>query len=57
MKRGASGVRCAVLINKRVEGRASEPDWAGFDAPDRYLVGCGMDSHEEFRALPFVGAI
>ncbi len=57
LKRGAAGVRCAVLINKRVEGRASEPEWAGFDAPDRYLVGCGMDSHEEYRALPFVGAI
>ena len=57
LERGAAEVRCAVLIDKRVPGRASSPDWAGFSAPNRYLVGCGMDSHEEHRALPFVGAV
>ena len=55
--RGALGVRCAVLIDKRVPGRGSRPDWAGFAAPDRYLVGYGMDSCEEYRNLRFVGMV
>ena len=54
---GAAGVRCAVLINKRVPGRQSEPEWAGFTAPDRYLVGFGLDSNELYRNLPCIGAI
>lgn len=54
---GASGVRCAVLVNKNVPGRESEPEWAAFDAPDKYLIGFGMDSYELYRNLPFVGVM
>lgn len=57
LARGAAGVRCAVLINKDVPGRKLEPDWAGFTAPDRFLVGFGMDHDEMHRNLPFVGVI
>ena len=57
LDRGAAEVRCAVLVNKIIPGRSSMPDWAGFSAPDRYLVGVGMDSHEMYRNCPFVGAI
>ena len=54
---GAASVRSAVLVNKKVDGRNSEPDWQGFEAPDRYLVGCGLDSEEFYRNLPFVGCM
>ena len=56
---GALSVRTAVMITKkcsRPDGIA-RADWSGFDAPDRYLVGYGMDSHEEFRNLPDIGVI
>ncbi len=54
---GAAGVRCAVLVNKKIAGRDSEPEWAAFEAPDKYLVGFGMDSREVYRNLPFVGVM
>ena len=54
---GAVSVKSAVLVNKKVDGRSSEPDWQVFEAPDRYLVGCGLDSEELYRNLPFVGCM
>lgn len=57
MDKGALSVRCAVLMNKQVPGRTEKPDWAGFDAPDRYLVGFGLDSEEFCRNMPFVGYV
>ena len=54
---GAKSVRCAVLMNKKLPGRDGEPDWACFTAPDRYLIGMGMDSHELYRNLPLVAAM
>ena len=32
-------------------------DQVGFDAPDRYLVGYGMDDAGRYRGLPYVGAL
>ncbi|MBQ9786976.1 MAG: hypoxanthine phosphoribosyltransferase [Lentisphaeria bacterium] len=54
---GALSVKSAVLVNKEVAGRKSEPDWACFTAPDRYLVGFGLDSEELYRNIPFVGCM
>ena len=56
---GALSVRSAVMITKkrsRPDGIA-RADWSGFEVSDRYLVGYGMDSHEEFRNLPDIGFI
>lgn len=54
---GALSVKTAVLVNKKLPGRTSEPDWAAVEAPDRYLAGFGMDSEEFLRNLPFIGAM
>ena len=54
---GARSVRSAVLVNKLVSGRETQPDWAGFEAPDLYLVGFGLDSEEFYRNLPCIGVI
>jgi hypoxanthine phosphoribosyltransferase len=32
-------------------------DWVGFEVPDRFLVGYGLDHAGRFRALDYVGAI
>lgn len=54
LDRGALSVRCCVLLDKEArrhpEGLA-KPDWKAFSAPDRYLVGMGLDSEENFRNL------
>ena len=59
---GAARVYTAVLVNKRVPGRTIAADYVALDAPNRYLVGCGMDCGGWYRnlngiyALPDAGA-
>lgn len=31
-------------------------DYVGFDCPDRYVIGYGLDSEGLYRSLPYVGA-
>lgn len=59
-KRGAIDVRTAVMIIKNTrhaEDGFQKADWSGFEAPDDYLVGYGLDSNELYRNLPFIGAM
>lgn len=55
-RRPASLDICA-LLHKRRKGVSVEPRWVGFDAPDEYLVGYGLDYAEEFRHLSCIGSI
>lgn len=32
-------------------------DWVGFDLPDEFVVGYGLDYDEHYRNLPFVGTL
>jgi hypoxanthine phosphoribosyltransferase len=55
---GAESVHVAVLLRK--QGRQQihlEPDYCGFDIPDRFVVGYGLDFNDEYRHLPFVGVL
>ena len=57
-EQGASSVRTCVLLNKNVSGKYYvKPDWTGFDIPDRYVVGYGMDSQENYRNLPYIAVL
>lgn len=56
VRRPASLDICA-LLHKRRKGVSVEPRWVGFDAPDEYLVGYGLDYAEEFRHLSCIGSI
>lgn len=55
---GAASVRVACLLDK-VAGRTRPiaPTWRAIEAPDRFLVGYGLDAAGRYRALPFVAAI
>lgn len=58
LSRGARSVSIAVLLDKRMR-RTSEidADFIGFDCPDYFVVGYGMDVAHAFRELPYVGVI
>src|SRR5690606_19584170 len=58
MSRGARSVAIAVLLDKRMR-RTSEldADFIGFDCPDSFVVGYGMDAAHAFRELPYVGVV
>ena len=34
-----------------------EPDYCGFDIPDHFVVGYGLDFNDEYRHLPFVAVL
>ncbi len=57
-EQGASSVRTAVLLRKK--GRQvipMEPDYCGFEIPDHFVVGYGLDYNDEYRNLPFIGIL
>ena len=54
---GAARVVTAVLVDKAVAGRTYTVDYAALSAPDRYLVGCGMDYNGWYRNLRGIYAI
>lgn len=47
---------CA-LLHKGIVALDPQPRWVGFDAPQEFLVGYGLDCDEQFRHLPYVGAL
>ena len=57
-KRGARKVAVSVLLNK--PGKLAQPleaEYVGFDCPDLFVVGYGMDVAHAFRELPYVGVV
>ena len=57
-QRGAASVRSLVLLRKI--GRAEvaiEPDYVGFEIPDRFVVGYGLDFDDGWRHLPYLAAL
>ena len=55
---GASEVLTTVFARKPwPTPRAIEPDFVGWEAPPRFLVGYGMDAAGALRGLPYVGAL
>lgn len=53
-----ASVRTCVLLDKR--GRREVPfdaDFVGFEIPDRFVVGYGLDFAERYRNLPCIGVL
>ena len=56
--RGAARVRSLVLLRKRGRGEvAREPDFVGFEIPDVFVVGYGLDFDGTLRQLDHVAAL
>ncbi|MGJ8572497.1 MAG: hypoxanthine phosphoribosyltransferase [Hoeflea sp.] len=57
-ERGANDVDIAVLLDKRSRREGTlDADYVGFECPDYFVVGYGMDVAYAFRELPFVGVV
>ena len=56
MNKGAEDVLTAVFALKPGAGPEGIDDWA-YEAPDRFLVGYGMDDAGSWRGLPYLGAV
>jgi len=51
-------LRIASLLDKRERRQRDVPlDYVGFEIPNRFVVGYGLDYAERFRHLPYVAAL
>ncbi len=56
--RKANSVKIVTLLDKP-EGRVVDikADYVGFDVPNEFVVGYGLDYREQYRNLPYVGVL
>ena len=55
---GPRSVRTAVLVLKRGKQEVTlVPDYVGFEIPDVFVVGYGLDYNDAYRNLPFLAAL
>ena len=56
--RGASSVEIAALLRKPEAAKVEvDVKYVGFDIPNDFVVGYGLDYAEKYRNLPFVGTL
>lgn len=55
LERKPESLRTAVLLNKPSRRRSPfTPDMVGFEIPDLFVVGFGLDYCEKYRNLPYI---
>lgn len=56
--RNPNSVRLCTILSKPSRRKADiEPDYCGFEVPDEFVVGYGLDFDERYRNLPYVGVL
>jgi hypoxanthine phosphoribosyltransferase len=56
--RGATSVKLAALLNKQERRlRDVKIDYLGFEIPDEFVVGYGLDFAERYRNLPYIAIL
>ena len=56
--RGAASVKLVALLDKHERReREVEIDYLGFQIPDHFVVGYGLDFAERYRNLPFIAVL
>jgi hypoxanthine phosphoribosyltransferase len=55
LARNPASLRIVTLLNKPDRRKVEVPlDWVGFDVPDEFVVGYGLDYAQRFRNLPYI---
>ncbi|HUF27095.1 MAG TPA: hypoxanthine phosphoribosyltransferase [Gemmatimonadaceae bacterium] len=56
--RNPRSLEMCALLHKRVASELAHPvRFVGFDAPNEFLVGYGLDHAEDFRHLPYIASL
>ena len=56
--RNPASIRIATLMDKPARRKADiHADYFGFEVPDAFVVGYGLDYDEQYRNLPYVGVL
>ena len=57
-RRNPASLRVCCLLNKPARREATvHVDYVGFDIPDAFVVGYGLDYAERYRNLPYIGVL
>jgi hypoxanthine phosphoribosyltransferase len=55
---GPASLRTAVLLRKQGRQQVTfEPDYCGFEIPDAFVVGYGLDYNDDYRHLPHIAVL
>ncbi len=58
LRRNPASLRICTLLNKPERRIADVPvDYLGFDIPNEFVVGYGLDYAERYRNLPYIGVL
>ena len=56
--RGATSIKIATLLNKPERRKVEvQANYIGFEIPDKFVVGYGLDYAERYRNLPFIAVV
>lgn len=56
--RNPKSVKICTILDKPTRRKADiRPDYEGFQVPDEFVVGYGLDFDETYRNLPYVGVL
>lgn len=56
--RGAASIKTCILLDKPDRRKVEVPvDYLGFEIPDVFVVGYGMDHDEHYRHLPYLARL
>ena len=56
-KHPASLRSCALVSKTEMREVDVKVDWIGFHVPNEWLVGYGLDWHNKYRMLPYIGVL
>lgn len=58
LNKGAASVKICTLLDKPYRRKADVPvDYVGFEIPNEFVVGYGIDYAELYRNLPYIGKV
>ena len=60
LQKEPASLRICTLLDKpdgRMEGITLKPDIVGFEIPNEFVVGYGLDFNEHYRNLPYIGVL
>jgi len=56
--RNPASLRIVTLLSKPARREVDVPvDWIGFEIPDKFVIGYGLDYNERYRDLPYIGVL